>query len=180
MKMAAMTRRSPARTARRGFRPATDWDSARMGGSLLASAECDVFVLGGVEDLLENPHTWMRVRGNLNWSTDNATQGTFQQAYLGAGIGVAPPEAIAAGQVPCPVSDASWDGWLWHSVVPATLGSTRLRVNEAPEPEIDSRAMRRLEDNLPYIAFEVITDAGVAVNFLYQVFLRFLLKPAGR
>jgi hypothetical protein len=172
-------RRTLTRTAR-GFRPTTDWDSARIGGALTLSETCNVYALGGVEALLNQPHTWMRVRGNLSWATDQATLDIYQQAYLGAGIGVAPSAAIASGSVPCPVSDANWDGWLWHSVTPLSLGALRRGITQSPESMIDSRAMRRLDDNLPFIAFEVITDAGVAVNFLHTVHLRFLLKPAGR
>jgi hypothetical protein len=104
----------------------------------------------------------------------------YQIAYLGIGIGVAPGPAISSAGVPCPVSDANWDGWLWHSVVPVIIGDLRRPITQWTDGMIDSRAMRRLDDNLPFIAFELITDAGVAVNFIHAAHIRFLLKPTGR
>jgi hypothetical protein len=96
------------------------------------------------------------------------------------GIGLADAKAIAAGDIAleCPITDASEDLWL-------AWGSTQLRATDYGELisgarlEIDSRAMRRIEDRSVYLAVEACsTDAGPSIDYAFD--LRYLLQPSSK
>jgi hypothetical protein len=109
------------------------------------------------------PETVRRLRGAILASVDYDVA-LVQVVQIGMGVGTAPPEAVAvAGALPCPLSDAYWDGWLWHSFYPFSNYPGRVTLTEPNEVEIDSRGQRRLDDNVLFFSVEtlvVAADAG--------------------
>jgi len=106
-----------------------------------------------------------------------------QATSIAIGIGVESPNAIAAGATPCPLTDASWDGWMYHSVQLVRINTDAnpwFRMALADPGIIDSRAMRRLEDNDLFLALELDTDSGMSINVAYMFFLRFLVSESSK
>jgi len=184
-----MTRRFTGRTGRRtarSFRPATDWLSVRVEGLLTAPGQTfDVFdlSLAATADLDNDPETVRRIRGSIEVVLDELL--VPQSTFVGVGIGVATPEAIAqfaAGALPLPLSTAHWDGWMWidcyHYQQISAAGSTTLMFR--PQGIIDSRAQRRLEDDHLFLALQLASTAGVEINVQYGVFLRWLQSESSR
>jgi len=172
------------RRSRTGFRPATDWLFASVAGVLTAGVggtDADVWNLSllATEDLDNDPETVRRMRGRVHLISINPSE--VQTTHVAVGIGVAPPEAIAAGigAVPLPYSDAHWDGWMWIDFYPFSGDGPR-PLNQLTPNVIDSRAQRRLEDNHLYLALEMATTAGVVTNVGYQVDLRWLQSESSR
>jgi hypothetical protein len=122
-----------------------------------------------------DPETVKRLRGR--WQVRVASGDLavgFGDVYIG--VGVAPRDAVNNGFVPTPTSlDSSWDGWLWHDVIlgvasPANPANERVLEQSTL---IDSRAMRRLEDNVLFCS--VAYDSTEGPQVLYDIFFRWLL-----
>ena len=86
------------------------------------------------------------------------------------GIGIATLAAVTAGvaSVPTPITEAGWDGWLWHMFfqcrAAGIIDGSAMGDTDAVNPtaaavrfEIDSKAMRKFEDTdlAIYAALEV-------------------------
>jgi hypothetical protein len=185
--MPKWTSRSASQRSR-GFRPQTDWAHATGFTSLVLSSStpvCSHFNLTAFADpefIERMPETIRRLRGAV-WTavvppTDPAD---FFRMDLAVGLAVAPAEAVAAGALPCPVSDAYWDGWLWHRFMPINSGGGREAITEGYEPEVDGRGQRRLEDNVLFFAaeaFRLDTVATLEVNIQWA--FRWLLSLSNR
>ena len=104
--------------------------------------------------------TLIRTRGE--WLVLMVDAAASQNSMSGAmGIGVVTADAFAAGiaSIPGPLSDLDWDGWLWHqffdliagSPMDGTVADDRSSINStsaAARYVIDSKAMRKLEENM--------------------------------
>jgi hypothetical protein len=106
--------------------------------------------------------------------------------HVAWGIALAETKALAVGAsaLECPMLDASEDLWLaWGcsqivSVPPAGYAQSAIGL-QFDRLVIDSKAMRRIEDNSVYLAIEVCTtDAGPNVGYSFD--LRYLLQPSSR
>lgn len=198
--MAGRVRRR--RTATRSFRPQTDWAAATGYGTLVAGVagtDNDFVNLSAIEGdapvlPLGESYTLMRTRGvwhayPVTWP--NVTPGIVDMAV---GIGVAPAAAITAAALPDPITDSEWDGWLvrrWNywrlpgqfngATVPSALASA---VGQGGATDnvwnLDSRAMRRLEDNDLFMALSMGTDTGEAVVLNYVFDLRQLFQQSAK
>lgn len=178
------------RSARRGFRPQTDWAAATGYGTLIADGVTGVdndfvnlSVIEGDAPLgpLGESYTLMRTRGVWHcypvvWP--NTTPGIVDVAV---GIGVAPSQAITAAALPDPIEDAEWDGWLMRKWTyfrlpaaaapfpPSFLGGSS--TGDMSVWDLESRAMRRLEDNDLFMALSLGTDTGelIQVNYIFDM-----------
>ena len=86
--------------------------------------------------------------------------------YFGA-VGICKISTTAAGigitAIPGPVSEMSWDGWLWHDFFGVHAGKT-------PEADgvgyqrlmIDSKAMRKIDPDEVFAAVIEVTEIGTA------------------
>ena len=99
------------------------------------------------------------------------------------GIGIVSTEAFgvaSAGGVPGALTDADWDGWIWHSFfhlhqIAATESEGSNAVGSVARITIDSKAMRIFEDSETLFGdVETVTD-GTAVGELWAD-TRILLK----
>jgi len=75
---------------------------------------------------------------------------------------------IGVTAVPTPITEESWDGWLWHQyfdirVVTATIADGVNAAGASVGFQIDSKAMRKLPlDSILYGATEVI-ESGTSL-----------------
>ena len=115
--------------------------------------------------------TLVRTRGVLQFSL--LTASAPSEGFAGAfGIGVATTAAVTAGasSVPTPITEQSWDGWLYWVAIKAVSMSVVDQTDDSPlnvglasqTIHVDSKAMRKLrEDDSIYGAME-LTEIGTA------------------
>ena len=111
--------------------------------------------------------TVVRTRGELLLTLITATGALdgFRGAF---GIGIATFAAVNAGigSVPVPIADEDQEIWLYHrffSIVGNISTEADFGISTVLRLEIDSKAMRKLDDGLSlYGAFEVV-ETGAAV-----------------
>ena len=128
-------------------------------GSVQAiSATGKTLATNGV-NVLEDGLTLVRTRGQLILVLTSAS--AAGAGFVGAfGIGIVTAQAFAAGvaSIPGPINDEDWDGWLFHhyfavvssSVIADTVSSSDDFGNSQSAVlriDVDSRAMRKLEEN---------------------------------
>lgn len=191
-------RRRGGRLSTRGFRPPTDWGAVTFHGSLVAGVggfDFDVVdVSTAMADapssgILADEYTLRRTRGvwlayPAVWP--NATPGIVEVAI---GLGVANIEAVNANAVPSPLQESYWDGWFYRSwskhQLPAQVAGTGppfflTSTGEDSIWTIDSKAMRKVADNVIFAAIALETDTGEAVEVNYSVDLRMLFSLTSR
>ena len=161
-----MSRRGLNYPRTRGSRRATNWvqGPAEADGAITASVK----QLWSSSVITDTGHlTIVRTRGILRVLLN--TVDAIGAGFFGAcGIGLVQNDAFAVGvtALPGPISDSSWEGWLWHSFwdirsVTATIADG---VNAAAATmllEIDSKAMRKWDEGQTLIG---ITEATEDVN----------------
>ena len=146
--------------------------SATASGSLLATIGS-----GATTDGL----TLVRTRGELliRLSVADAVGSGYQGAF---GIGVVTAAAFTAGaaSVPTPITEDSWDGWLYHTYFQVLAQSTTLSdgtnaLSAVFRQTVDSKAMRKLRlDDVVFAAFE-FTETGtstLSMNFNSRLLLK--------
>ncbi|MBC8547982.1 hypothetical protein H8711_13815 [Clostridiaceae bacterium NSJ-31] len=103
-------------------------------------------------------------------------------------MGITTAEAIAVGitAVPTPISDDQWDGWLYHRffslVSPSVMNGGAAKdtdgvtgVSAAVRFEVDSKAMRKLPENMAVFVVFQVTEVGIA-TMQFHFNSRILLK----
>lgn len=180
----------------KGFRPATDWAGATISGLLTAGvggADADQYNLStlmGVDPESQVPQTLRRTRGHWHgypvaWPGGPAP-GIVE---LACGLCVAPDGATLQSLI----TDSGWDGWLWREwtywrlpggfinpTAPAGTMATNFIGGEGAPGYMDSRAMRKLEDNALVLVVEMATDTGAAVEVNYSLDFRCLFSVTGK
>ena len=161
-----MARRSGFQRGHRGTRRGTTWalGPQEVDGSL--SATGSELWSGAVATTLGEV-TLIRTRGHVSsYMEASSAVGT---GFFGAwAIGITTAVALAAGiaSMPTPLTDATWDGWLWHNffdarAITATIGDGVNAFSCVARAEIDSKAMRRLEDDMVLFGVtEVVEQAS--------------------
>jgi len=161
--------------ASRGFRSRqsprrrTEWFQGVGGTAITSVASSSAGFLGGGVVTTFGEETLVRTRGILDLTMIAVT--SPGDGFFGAvGIGLATSAAVAAGiaSVPTPITESGWDGWLWHSFV-SVHGGITLIANESSHQrvEIDSKAMRKVQDDMTlFAAFEVV-EIGSAVMSVF-------------
>jgi len=99
------------------------------------------------------------------------------------GIGIASLAAVTAGiaSVPTPITEQSWEGWLWWSAfgVLATTATEADGVNAfstVAEFELDSKAMRKFgEDMAFFTAIEVVETGTASISVSHDTRMLFAL-----
>ena len=169
----ARRRFTRATTARRS----TNWIGSHEVGtwSTLAANACvaESVVIATGDDATG---TITRIRGRVGlFAKGNAAV----EGIIGMGLLVATTKAFVVGTtaLPCPLTDASDEDWLWHTYVPmietagaAPAEDTNLMGSQ--RVEIDSKAMRKFEDSQSLIF--VIESSAIAISFTWG--MRALIK----
>jgi len=162
-----------ARDRSRGFptrsrRRKTEWfEGVGSQSPLQVSSSSNGFLGAGLITSF-GEETMVRHRGLFVANLVSAT--SAGDGFIGAvGIGIVSSSAFTAGisSVPTPVTEMGWDGWLWHSFFEVHKGSVDGVGSEHQRIELDSKAMRKLEEAMTvYAAFEV-TEIGTAAVDLF-------------
>jgi len=161
--------RGNARSRRR-----TGWEEGPGSSSVAAAFSASgSAILGAGLVALADGLTVARIRGNMELVLNSATAAL--SGYHGAvGIGKTTSEAFTVGitALPTPLTDADWDGWMWHSFydLHAVTGAASDGVNAVSNYlriPVDSKAMRKfdLSDTL-FVVTEVI-EVGVATMSIH-------------
>jgi len=150
----------------------TDWFQGPGGVAVNSvSATGASFVAGTAAIQGTAGETIIRIRGRTSAVLLSATSdGDGFAGALGIGITSAAAITVGVGSVPTPITEASWDGWLWHSFVSAHSGLSAEVGGPGCgwELEIDSKAMRKLDDPAMsiYGALE-FTEIGAATMSVF-------------
>jgi len=168
------------------WRPGVWWAFASVVGALTPDVEGSDFDVWDLTTAIEGSvspgilweHTLRRTRGSWLAVLADPSPAPAGIRKVGLGLAVA-PEAIGA-QIPLPLSQGGWDGWLEHRVVhfitPAPAGAINQTNSEALL--IDSKAQRRQEDDHLFLVVEVDSDSGETETFEYSVWLRLLFSES--
>ena len=113
--------------------------------------------------------TVVRIRGHLS-ALLTSYSAAGDGYHCAVGIGIASAAAFDAGiaSVPTPLTEAAWDGWMYHSFFDVhgalAAGASAVGVaNGGAELDIDTKAMRKILDEMTlYAALEVV-ELGTAV-----------------
>jgi len=119
-------------------------------------------------------NTLVRTRGELLLTLLAAA--AAGDGFIGAfGIGVVTAQAFGIGitALPTPIDEEDWDGWLYHryfSVVSSSIISDTVSsaddfanaVSAVLRVEIDSKAMRKVPENMTVAAVLQVTEVGTA------------------
>jgi len=158
--------RGSHRGMRSGPRRQTSWETGvpLLTTSVPFTADISAILGTGVSPTVDGL-TLVRTRGEVLLALTSAA--AAGNAFVGAiGIGLASEQAFAVGAtaVPLPVSEAGAESWIWHewfSVV-AFSATDFGGAAQTQRMVIDSKAMRRVEENMIiYMAIEA-TETGTA------------------
>jgi len=177
----ALRRRFAGQSLTRSPRRKTAWGVGPSSDNLVITSTTSALWTQGVVLNLSDAATLVRTRGEylLRLTTSAAITDGF---LVGLGIGVVTSAAFNAGvaSVPTPITEESWDGWLWHKFVnlfPVTTtiadGANALAV--AARGEIDSKAMRKINQDMTVFGAIETIEVGVA-TVRFGVDSRLLLK----
>ena len=157
---------------RRVVRPRrhTEWGSFSLDFEALPVGTCQSYTLFSAAQLIdfESPTIIRTYLKALTMIPNTAGAGNIHE-QLAIGIGVQSEQAVAAGALPCPFTNASWGGWLlhWYShlgredVARSTYGGER--------ELIDSRAMRKVQEgDAVFLSLETPSTNVSSVNVSFS------------
>ena len=154
----------------------TLWTNVTFGVDTLASGTPVNITTLSATGLALRPFTVIRARGLFSVATDQEAADEVQMAAYGACIVSDQAQAIGVTAIPTPVTDSGSDLWFAYQ-----LGFAQFRFGDATgfgniskEFEIDSRAMRKVEEGQTLVEVIENSAAGQGVNTLTGV--RFLFK----
>ena len=145
----------------------TDWGLGPVSGA--SSVPLAVTGTGqqlgiGIALVLESAVTLVRIRGDFLFFLKTAT--AVGDGFSGAlGIGLVTNEAFAVGAtaVPGPVSEADWNGWVFHTFFNvlsplggSSGGATHQRIT------MDSKAMRKWSEGMTLVPVLEVVEHGTA------------------
>ena len=148
----------------RGSRKSTDWSASvpqtglvALAGSTALLSQTFIPVAGG--------ETVVRSRGLITFGSDQAAA---TESQLGAyGIAVVTAQAVSVGitAVLHPATDASWDGWLYHTYLSAhiqVVSASGIMPDMQHQIVVDSKAMRKVsEDDRLVFVIENTVSTGL-------------------
>ena len=176
-----MARRSPTGrfpALRQGQRRETLW----VGGidtQATIAAGANPLLIGSFNAaaLALRPFTIVRTRGLISLASDQVAASEIQHAAFGIAIVSDQASAIGVTAIPTPRTDSASDlwfvyEWLFNEFV---LGdSTGFQEGGVKTKEIDSKAMRKVEDGEDLVA--VVEGGLVGLGFDFGSFFRVLIK----
>ena len=158
-------------------------------GALQSVVASSATIATGIITITADGGTLVRTRGDLNIFLSVASGAA--DGYHGAfGIAMISLAAATAGvaSIPTPITEESWDGWLYHryfsifpgeTIAAATAAQQADQVNAtsaALHIEVDSKAMRKEETDMAlYASLEVILQ-GAAATLRWAFNSRMLVK----
>ncbi len=147
-------------------RRTTSWDEGPGSNTLVTYSVSTTTILGAALAVLIGGDTLIRTRGLLTVELQSIT--SAGDGFGGAvGLGLASTDAVVAGvgSLPNPVDDLDWEGWIWHQFVNVFSAATiedNWSPGDAQQIQIDSKAMRKADDNLSFFFSGQFTEVGTA------------------
>jgi len=166
---------------RRGFRPqatrskrTTAWGFGPGGEAQTALSGSVIVIMGSGVVLTTNKVTIVRTRGEFVGALTSAV--AAQNGFIGAiGVGLVTTAAFSIGitAIPGPIDEAGWDGWLYHrffSIMAAAPidggaaadGDLIHPTTAALRVEVDSKAMRKFDEDMTLMAAAQVVEIGTA------------------
>ena len=153
----------------RSPRRKTSWNAGptQLAGTALSAAGSTIWSLGqsGTGDGL----TIIRLRGEAELFLSVVTSVGDGFAAFAMGIGIVSSQAFAAGgaSMPAPLTNTTWDGWMWHYSGAGLFGQSTTELAAGPidavRIPIDSKAMRKVGSNeVIFGAVEMGVETGTA------------------
>ncbi len=129
--------------------------------------------VGDESSVLPDESTILRMRGSLNYPKNSATQGTLPgvpQEQFAFGMGVTDVRSLVNGASPLPITDASWDGWMF-------LRQSSIAPLDSEGTIVDVKSMRKIKsgDAFFVVGQGVAGGGGTSFNGMWQLDLRILL-----
>ena len=184
--MAQSLRRS--RLPMRGPRRLTSWDVGPGNTTVVPLTASGKTLFAGVSPVRDGL-TLIRLRGQLSaaLTSSSITQGGYNCA-LGVGIVTVNAFNVGTTAVPGPLTDEAWDGWLWHQYFRLTSSGTIAGGASTDEDlagvlttsfrtEVDSKAMRKVNNEEIIIAVLEVVEVGVATAFVQFISCTLLKLP---
>ena len=118
--------------------------------------------------------TVIRIRGRFSAFLNSYT--SAGDGYQGAfGIGVATSAAFNAGvaSLPTPITEQAWDGWMYYTIfgvhgsLAAGSSSVGVHSNTAFDIEVDTKAMRKVSDEITVFPMLEVVEIGTAVMSVF-------------
>ena len=161
---------------------ARDWGVGPGGTTSTQLSASGSALLGSAVTLAGSEITAMRTRG-LFTAFISSTGAGDGDGYFGAvGIGKATAAAHTAGiaSLPTPITEADWDGWMWHSFFHVFIPDLTFGLDSQYQRiEIDSKAMRKFDQSeVLYAAVEVVEVGTVVLKVHLDT--RMLFQDSGR
>ena len=153
---------------------------------IASTAETAVSTLAAASVVLDQsfafaePATVIRIRGQLWIRSD--TLSASEEPFGAIGMAVVTDQALAIGvtAVPTPITDQSSDNWfLWQPFAQsiAFLDATGMNFNRFAQFELESKAMRKVDDGKAVVV--VLENASAAHGMVYLMEFRMLVKLHG-
>ena len=123
------------------------------------------------------PFTVIRVRGRVIVRSDQTAGSEDQSVAVGFAVVSDQASAIGVTAVPTPITDGGSDLWLMYQMVKSSLivGSDSA-IAQVSDVDVDSRAMRKVEEGQDLIAVVESDTSGVTAGLLVGTGYRFLIK----
>jgi len=162
---------------------ARDWDNGPGGTGLTQLTATGSAFLGTGFSPTGSELTIMRTRGLCEVHLE-ATGASDGDGFFGAvGIGVCPLISFQQGiaSVPTPITELSWDGWLYHQFISVhqpdiTFGGSGAAYQRF---DIDSKAKRKHDNQeVVYAVVEVVEIGTATLNVFFNT--RQLIQDSGR
>ena len=148
-----------------GARRLTNWGLGPGGTAAAALASSSAQILGGSIQFAD-AGTVVRIRGQFDAFLNSSTSaGDGFQGAVGIGIATLAAFTAGIGSLPTPITEAAWDGWMWHQFFGIHEGGPDEGQSNTGEYHvaIDSKAMRKVSDEIViYAAIEVV-EIGTGV-----------------
>jgi len=164
----------------RAARRATDW-AIRLASTaeITIPASSKILLaataLGGLSEI--SPATLIRTRGIFSVASDQFTGTEIQSGSLGLALVSNAQGALGITALPSPETDALWDGWFWIQAFRQVMrfGSAIGFEGDWTHPyEIDSKAMRKIEDDQVLVLVGENNHASNGLNVQFNT--RHLIK----
>ncbi len=170
------SRRFPSRS---GPRRKTLWGSQDSQSTAVAAATSILlarFTAAQLDSLA--PMTVVRERGVAQATTDQVAASELVEGAIGFAIVSETAAAAGAASIPGPVTNADWDGWYaWYGIQSQTffLDATGFLTNAGMLIQIDSKAMRKVNDSESLVVMVENASASAGFNISMQVRTLFML-----
>ena len=143
----------------------TDWGVGPGGTGVTTLSASGSSILGAGVTTVAGIVTLVRTRGLFDvFLTAGVSAGDGMTGAVGIGIVSEPAFDAGIASIPTPITEAVWEGWLWHSFFSVHVGAAGGLDNPGASQriEIDSKAMRKFSVEDTFVAVVELVETGAA------------------